>query len=108
MSAPKVFFQDFLFENMPVDEQDYPSIGLQYLPEGTNISDYKIVSFDAMLRMNKRSEWNDLFKRVEDKDICIIDDVPMENDEMGSYKDFYLKAYYYNLSKYSNNLYVSI
>ncbi len=107
MSKPKVFFQDFLFENMPVDEQDYPSIGLQYLPEEADISDYKIVSFDTMLRMNKRSEWNNLFKQVEDKNVCIKDDVLMENDEMKSYKDFYLKAYYYNLSKYCNNLYVA-
>lgn len=61
--------------------------GLQYLPEEADISDYKIVSFDTMLRMNKRSEWNNLFKQVVDKNVCIKDDVLMENDEMKSYKD---------------------
>ncbi len=106
MSEPKVFFQDFLFEDMPVDEQEYPSIELQRFPERADIRDYKIVSFDTMLRMNKRSEWDTLFKQTENKDVCIKDDVLMDNSEMEQYKKFYLGTYYYNLSKHSRRVYV--
>ncbi len=104
----RVFFQDYLFEGMPVDEQDFPKIELQMLPAGSDLSTYKVVSFDTMLRMNKREEWDELFKQVEDKDVCIKDDILMENDEMKLYKDFYMMAYYFNLSKYSNNIYIAL
>ncbi len=106
--ANKIFFQDFLFEGMPVDEQEFPVVDLRMLPSGIDMTGYIVISFDTMLRMNKHEEWNDLYKRVQDMDVCIKDDVLMENDEMKSYKDFYLKAYYFTLSKYSNNLYIAI
>ncbi len=106
MSEEKIFFQDFLFKNMPVDEQDYPTIELQCLPEGTDISNYMVVSFDAMLKMNKPVEWEMLFKQTENKDVCIKDDVVINNSEMEPYKLFYLKTYYYNILKHSRNLYV--
>ena len=53
MNDKKVFYQDFLFEDMPVDEQDYPTTELQHIPEGADISNYTVVSFDTMLKMNK-------------------------------------------------------
>ena len=42
MSEEKIFFQDFLFKDMPVDEQDNPIVEMQYLPEGADISNYMI------------------------------------------------------------------
>lgn len=106
MNDKKVFYQDFLFEDMPVDEQDYPTTELQHLPEGADISIYTVVSFDTMLKMNKPMEWEMLFERIENKDVCIRDDVVMNNYEMEPYKLFYLRAYYFNILKHSRNVYV--
>ena len=106
MSEEKIFFQDFLFKDMPVDEQDYPITELQYLPEGADISNYMVVSFDTMLKMNKLVEWEMLFKQTENKDVCIKDDVVMNNSKMEPYKLFYLKTYYFSILKHSRNVYV--
>ena len=106
MSGEKIFFQDFLFEDLPVDEQDNPTTELQCLPEGADISNYMVVSFDTMLKMNKPVEWEMLFKQTENKDVCIKDDVVINNYEMEPYKLFYLRAYYFNILKHSRNLYV--
>lgn len=106
MSNSRVFFQDFLFEGMPVNEQDYPDIKIHHLPEGTDISVYKTISFDAMLRMNKLSEWESLFAEIENREVCIKDDVLIDNSEMEMYKFFYLGTYYYNISKHSRHVYV--
>ena len=106
MSDEKIFFQDFLFKDMPVDEQDNPTVEMQYLPEGADISNYMIVSLDTMLKMNKSTEWELLFRKTENMEVCIKDDVVLINSEMESYKRFYLKAYYYNVKKHSRSVYV--
>jgi len=106
MSEEKIFFQDFLFKDMPVDEQDYPITELQYLPEGADISNYMVVSFDTMLTMNKLAEWEMLFKQIENKVVCIKDDVVINNSEVEPYKLFYLKTYYFNILKHSQSVYV--
>lgn len=106
MSDEKIFFQDFLFKDMPVDEQDYPIIELQHIPECVDIANCTIISFDTMLKLNKRTEWELLFNQIENKDVCIKDDVVLNNSEMESYKCFYLKAYYYNIKKHSRNVYM--
>ncbi len=67
---------------------------------------YKTVSFDTMIRKNKRKEWEDLYEQTKGCDVCIKDDVIIENTEMEPYKCFYLKAYYFCLLKHSKNLYV--
>ena len=104
MSDEKIFFQDFLFKDMPIDEQDYQTVELQHLPNGTDISDYIIVSLDTMLKMNKITEWETLFKQIKYRDVCIKDDVVINNPEIERYKLFYLGAYYYNLSKHSRKI----
>lgn len=106
MSDKKIFFQDFLFKDMPVDEQDYPTIELKHLPDSTDISNFTIVSLDTMLKMNKPTEWDDLFKRIANRNVYIKDDVVITNSEMEPYKLFYLKAYYFNILKHSRNAYV--
>ena len=106
MSDEKIFFQDFLFEDLPVDEQDNPTMELQYLSDGTDISNYMVVSFDTMLKMNKPEEWELLFKQTDNKDVCIKDDVVINNSEMEPYKLFYLKTYYFNILKHSHSVYV--
>ena len=106
MNNKRIFFQDFLFEDMPVDELDYPDIDVQFFPENADISNYKVVSLDTLLRMNKRSEWKALFKQTENMDVCIKDDVLIKNPEMYPYKRFYLETYYFNISKHSRHVYI--
>ena len=100
------FFQDFLFENMPVDEQDNPLVNLTDLPTDIDIGEWITISFDLMLRMEKKEEWDDLFAEVRDRDVCICDDVVLNNSEIIPYKDFYLKTYFYNISKHSRNTFI--
>ena|GEM_PF-2503388 len=106
MRKKRIFFQDFLFEGMPVDEQDYPTIEIRYLSGDDDIHHDMIVSFDAMLKMDKLEEWKALFEQTENKNVCIKDDVVMKNSEMDIYHDFYLKTYAYNISKHCKNVYV--
>ena len=100
MNSPRYFFQDFLFEDLPVDEQEYPIVTVTELPTAESDGDYFTVSLDMMLRMNKKTEWDELFTAVDGKDVCIRDDVLLENEEMEGYKQFYLKSYYYNIAKH--------
>lgn len=91
---------------MPVDEQDNPIVDIKELPQNINIDSYKPVSFNHMLQMNKKEEWDALFIEIHDKDVYITDDVIIENPEMEQYKNFYLRAYYYNILKHSHEAYV--
>ena len=50
MSRERYFFQDFLFEDMPVDEQDNPVVEVAVSPDNNAIG-YMVVSFDKMLRI---------------------------------------------------------
>ncbi len=102
MSKEKCFYQDYLFEDMPVDEQDNPMVDIS-LSIDNNDTGYVVVSFDKMLRMNKKEEWDRLFGSITDKDVFIRDDLDLKNEEMAEYKNFYLKTYFYNLSKRCNS-----
>ena len=104
MSERKIFFQDFLFEGMPVDKQDYPVVNIQFSPPDLNFDSYLTISFDTLLRMNKREEWELLFEKTKNNNVCILDDVPLANTEIEKYKMFYLSAYYYCLSKKSKSV----
>ena len=57
--------------------------------------------------MNKKTEWDELFSAVDGKDVCVRDDVRIENEEMECYKQFYLKSYCYNIAKYCKGLVVA-
>ena len=54
-----MFFQDFLLENMPVDEWDYPDVEVKMCDDYNNTvsSSDMIIYFDRLLRMNKKKEW---------------------------------------------------
>lgn len=106
MSERKIFFQDFLFEEMPVDEQDYPIVDIKMISSDVDIAAFTVVSFDTMLRMNKLEEWELLFQQLADKSVCIVDDVPLDNLEMEPYKHFYLCTYFFCLSRICNAVYI--
>ena len=100
MAEKKFFFQDFLLEDMPVDEQDYPDVRIQTCEDYKKSSANIVISFDKLLRINKKEEWDSLFFKVKDRMIFIKDDVPIENQEVKPFRDFYLAVYFYTLSKY--------
>ena len=107
MAGEKDFFQDFLFEDLPVDEYDNPIVVIEYFADNdSHLLDPEIISFDRLLRLNKRSEWDTLHEKILNKTVIIQDDVTIINEELSPYKDFYLKAYYHDLSKYAKNCYV--
>ena len=103
--ADRVFFQDYLFEDLPVDKYDNPIVTIRILP--ANLKSLCIsVSLDKLFRLNTKKEWERLLNSISNKTVCIIDDVPLDNEEMKLYKEFYLKTYYFNLAKYCKDCYV--
>ena len=106
MKKTRFFFQDFLFEGLPIDEQEYPIVDVKELPQGEDLSRYVVVSLDRLLQMNKKNEWETLFEQVRNKDVCVKDDVPINNSEMDYYKTFYLRTYYYVLSQRCKSVYI--
>ena len=106
MSDNKIFYQDFLFEKMPVDKQDNPIVEIKYIKKVKSDTKYEIISFDRLLKMDKFDEWDALFNRINNSIVYIIDDVSLDNKEVMSYKDFYLKTYFYNVSQCCKECYV--
>ncbi len=108
MNEKRVFYQDFLFSNMPVDKQENPQVDIKYIADVGLFPNLTIidVSLDHLLKMNKESEWLTLYQRIQESIVVIKDDVLIENAELIPYKDFYLKTYFYNISKNCKNCFV--
>ena len=105
MKTNRIFFQDFLFAEVPVDGQDFPMVDIDMSSNIRRKNDFT-VSLDLLFRMNKKEEWDDLFHKITGHDVCIIDDVGIVNKELEYYKKFYLSSYYFNLKKYCRSCYV--
>ena len=105
MKPDRVFFQDFLFAEVPVDEQDFPVTAID-ISGGIRHSDDISLSLDMLLRMNKKDEWNDLFHKIDNCNVCIVDDVGLVNAELEYYKKFYLYTYYINIQNNCKSCYV--
>ena len=105
--ANRVFFQDFLFENLPVNEQDMPCVSIEILQEKRGNLQLIEIPLDRLLRMNTLREWNRLFEQVKGRDVCIVDDVDICNEELLPYKKFYVETYFYNLSLHCGKCYLS-
>ena len=97
MNRGRVFYQDFLFENLPVDEQDNPMVNVVYSSEKDNSTTE--VSLDVLMRMNKQAEWNDFIAKIKGRKVVIIDDVLLMNTEVEPYKKMYLATYFYFISQ---------
>ena len=103
--ANRIFFQDYLFEDLPVDKYDNPMVTVNLMPEDLKTACVS-VSLDKLFRINTKKEWERLISNVSNKSVCIVDDVPVVNEEVRPYKEFYLKTYYFNLSKHCKICYV--
>lgn len=102
-SGKRIFYQDFLFKDIPVDENEFPDIQIQYVPREYDLSGCICISLDCLFRMDHEREWEELFSRISNSNVCIIDDVFIENEEMEFYKEFYLKTYCCAISSRSNS-----
>jgi len=101
----KVFFQDHLFNNLPVDKNDNPIVTIAVVPAAIKPS-CTLVSLDTLFRLNTSKEWDKFIRHILNKNVCIVDDVPIDNEEVKPYKEFYLKTYYFYLSKYCKSCFV--
>ncbi len=106
MADNRYFYQDFLFAELPVDKQDNPIVEVEYINQIPSDEKYETISLDRLLRMDKLEEWDALFGRINESIVYMVDDVPLCNNEVLGYKDFYLKTYYYNVSRHCKECYV--
>ena len=62
MTKDNYFFQDFLFENLPVNEQDYPDVEIIMISKDiAQTMNAEMLSLDYLLRCNEEKEWDDIF-----------------------------------------------
>lgn len=108
MSDNKCFFQDFLFENMPVDNRDNPIVDVDYCSMINKHTYSKTVSFNKLMKMDEVEEWEKLYEDIDHSIVYIIDDVPINNNEVRVYKEFYLKTYYFNIAAHCKKCFVVV
>lgn len=117
----KIFYQDFLFKDMEFDQNEYPNVQLEYAPLPKTYKKYQdrisyknrtsclAISFNQLLLIKKLNKWEKLKKIVKEcSSVYIIDDVPIVNEELKSFKEFYLKSYFFTFKRLNNDCYISI
>ncbi|MCQ2512992.1 MAG: hypothetical protein MJ092_06385 [Lachnospiraceae bacterium] len=115
----KVFFQDFLFEGIPIDKDDKPAVELEYTDNTVMCSvvnpyqsfDYYNVAlnFSDLVEMRDESDWLNMLKKIDScNTVVLVDNMPLQNAELVPYKEFYMKTYYYTLKQHCKNCFVSI
>lgn len=104
----KIFYQDFLFENILINDLDYPEAeyaciqdvaGYKYMhPQKPLYAENVAVRFSMLVEMVKKDAWERFLCSVEKcNSVVLVDDMELENAELLAYKEFYLKTYYANL-----------
>jgi len=94
MNKNKVFYQDFLFDSINLDEQEYPDVELTY--ERIENPDIRIY-LSKLMNIFTRQDWDKMSESLRRKTVVIYDDIKIINQEVLPYKMFYLKTYYYHL-----------
>ena len=102
MKPERIFYQDFLFEDLPVDDQDNPKVDVIFSSKKDD--NVLKLSLDTLMRMNKREEWNDLISKIKDKKVAIIDDIPFVNEEVEPYKKCIWRHIFIILRKNASNV----
>ncbi len=112
------FYQDFLFENIKTDENEFPLIEIKHSDLLPYCEEYKpdfqkglfdsfSIKFTQLIDMTKEEDWNNLLARTSKYNtVYLIDDISLENEELREYKDFYLKTYFYKLKEACPNCFV--
>ena len=96
MQKDKKFYQDFLFETISTDEQEYPAVELSY--STIEVPDIEI-SLTYLMSILTQLAWDKMIASTKNKKVVIYDDAPVKNTEVLPYKLFYLKVYYYLLKE---------
>ena len=115
----KIFYQDFLFEDIKTDASEFPLIELEYFDSYPYCEEYYAnmqkglfdslsIKLSQLIELTKEKDWNTLFAIITKyKSVYLIDDIPLENDEVKEYKDFYLKTYFYKIKNYCSNCFIT-
>lgn len=116
----KIFYQDFLFENIKTDASDFPIIELEYSESCPYCKEYCTnmqkglydslsIKLSQLIELTQENDWNTLFAIVSKyKSVYLIDDILLKNDELKEYKDFYLKTYFYKIKNYCSNCFITV
>ena len=87
MNKNKVFYQDFLFDSINLDEQEYPDVELTY--ERIENPDIRIY-LSKLMNIFTRQDWDKMSESLRRKTVVIYDDIKIINQEVLPYKMFYL------------------
>lgn len=113
-----IFYQDFLFCNIEIDDNDVPAVALKYINnveyeidilEEYNLFDYaygkiRTVSFTKLMSITSEEEWAGVIAASESCDeVIIVDDCTICNPEVDAAKEFYIKTYFYIIGQHCNN-----
>lgn len=113
----RLFYQDFLYQDMTVDKNDYPDVVLEYCIDvaGCSIVDVNkaasspeaIIKLTKLMSIRKEEDWARLEKNVEKlKKVIIEDDIELKNSELDDYKLFFLKTYFWRLRQCCKDCYI--
>ena len=110
------FFQDFLLQNLPVDENEVFHVDLKYATEDDipiplagpfPVDPFLVMSFSKLMKIKKPESWRDLFLKIECVHIVyLLDDLFVKNEEVLPYKQFWLKVYFWNIRQHCFACYV--
>ena len=103
MKKARTFYQDFVFEEIPLDDMEYPNIMLKH---GDIDKPDHTVCLSNLMAVTSKTEWDKILSSVNSKRVVLMDDIPIENAEVDPYKQFFLKAYYYWISKQAAECFV--
>lgn len=112
----KIFYQDFIFKDMPTDERDYPQFELNYAASPLNCLNYQDIkakkadyysgfkikiALTELMSITKAGDWQALEDYLLNcKELYIVDDIFLKNEEAAEHKLFWLKSYCCRLSRF--------
>ena len=116
-----VLEQSVWFENMAVDKNDNPQYDIVYtdnidtkthLFDEYNLMDYcyghnRYILMSELLKANSEDRFTSILENAGYcESITIVDDLNIENTELGFINEFYQKVFFNQLSQHCRNCYV--
>ena len=113
--------QSFWFDIVSFDKKDYPVCEIEYtdtidwksnLFEDYNLLDYaygtnRYIGLCELFEADSKEKWAAVRRKVRECDsITIVDDISIENKEIGFIADFYLRTFYAALKEENPNCFV--
>ncbi len=113
--------QGFWFDGVSFDKKDYPVCELEYtdaidrhsnLFDDYNLLDYtygsnRYIRLSELFEADSEEKWATIRRKAKECDsITILDDISIENIEIGFIADFYLRTFYAALKQENPNCFV--